>query len=219
MTIGQRLKFFRESRVPEQSQRDFADLLGTSLTTYQRYETDKSPPKLEFLQKLAALGCDIAWLIADLPAAPTQIQVQSRGEPTVWLPHYNARLSAGSGSSEPDRDEAHDLFVSEDFVRRSLRRSPRGLVVARATGASMAPTILDGDLLVIDTLDQRLQNGRIYAISVDGDLFVKRISKTLRGEVVLKSDNPDAGDPPEKISDDIAARVIGQVIWHGGSLE
>ncbi len=196
-------------------QAELADRLGVSARTVGRYEADERSPEKEEFAKLVEAGADIVWLITGERTALAQIQAIAGR--TIDLPRYEARLSAGAGSSEPEREEIDGFAVPEDFVRQVLRRSPRGLIVARADGNSMAPTINDGDLLIIDTTDQRLQNSRIYALSVDGNLFVKRIARSIKAQVQLVSDNKEY--ETELLPDDVDVRIIGQVIWHGGSLE
>lgn len=215
MTFGDRLRGYRESLGT--TQREMAETLGLPTRTYQDYERGLSTPKIETLQKLAETGCDIAWLITGSRSAAGRADEQPPSS-TVVLPRYNAVLSAGQGFAEPEQEAEHPLFVTEDFLRRVLGRAPRGLVVATASGHSMAPTINDGELLIIDSGETALQNGRIYAVSVNGELFVKRISRTLRGQIMMLSDNPSPLYAPEELMDGMSLRVIGQVIWHGGAL-
>ena len=83
----------------------------------------------------------------------------------------------------------------------------------------MEPTIRDRDLLVVDTSDQRLTSGRVYALVGGDTLLVKRIERTLRGQIFLRPDN--SAYQSEELTEDLAdtVRILGQVIWHGGSLE
>lgn len=64
--LSERLRAFRESLGLDQ--RELAQRTDTPFRTYQDYELGKSPPKVAFVQKLALLGCDIAWLLTDAPA-------------------------------------------------------------------------------------------------------------------------------------------------------
>lgn len=210
-----RLRQWRESI--GMTQKELAIQLGVSDQTVGRYERGlRSPDKDEFA-KLVELGADIVWLVTGLRSV-SMVQTQlANVRSDLMLPRYNAVLSAGSGFSEPDDETAESLAVPEEFVRRVLKRSPKGLVVAQSEGTSMMPTIQDRELLVIDTADTRLQNGRIYAISVDQQLFIKRIARTIKGTVLLVPDNKDF--PTEELSGDFEVRIVGQVIWHGGSLE
>lgn len=89
----ERLKVFRESLGVDQ--RALAKLSGTAFRTYQDYELGKSPPKVAFLQKLVALGCDPAWLLspdADAPKLATGLPAASGAPPKPIDPELFARV-------------------------------------------------------------------------------------------------------------------------------
>lgn len=221
---GSRLRQWRESR--ELSREALAKAIGVSLRTLQEHERGATMPKIGPLRRLADLGCDPTWFVTGRESG-NQPQVQitvapapaARAVDLVELRHYAVGLSAGSGRKPPDFEDHEPFVLRADWVRRVLRRSAANLVVAHAEGSSMAPTIADRDLLIIDTTDQRLTSGRIYALVVGDNLLVKRIERTLRGQVFLRPDNP--AHQSEELTEDLAdtVRVLGQVIWHGGSLE
>ena len=52
-----------------------------------------------------------------------------------------------------------------------------------------------GDTLVIDkSMNTVTSAGGIYVINYDGELFVKRVQKQLKGTVAITSDNKNYGD-------------------------
>ncbi|GEM_PF-3316994 len=85
------------------------------------------------------------------------------------------------------------------------------------TGTSMSPRIEDGDQVIIDESQKELFEGRIYAIRIDNETVVRRITKE-PGKIVLVSDNPDA-EPKRialKIEDELISwGAIGRVIYVG----
>lgn len=136
---------------------------------------------------------------------------------TVEIKRYDAGASAGRrrlGFLGEGR-VVDRLVFSEDWVRRVLRRNPANLAVIEAWGDSMAPTIGDGDVLMLDVQPDGLVTGRIYVVEVDGELLVKRIQRRMTGQVVVLSDN--AAYAPEELSrEDVEQlRVIGEVVWSG----
>lgn len=219
MSVSDRLKQFRESR--GQGQREFAASIGTAFRTYQDYERGEFTPKLAVLEQIAALGCDLNWLVtgASSNAAATLIaQQQSIGPAMARLPVYDARFSAGKGRLPPDSEDKQWLTLPEDWVRRATGRNPKNIIKALAEGDSMAPTIGEGAELLIDKTDDRLANGKIYALNVDGQLIVKRIHRPVKGGIVLISDNKEY--PAEEIAPDSQAeiQIIGQVVWSGKNI-
>jgi phage repressor protein C with HTH and peptisase S24 domain len=158
------------------------------------------------------LGVDVAALIASMSS-------RAGGTATddfVAIPRYDARLSAGYGVLNFDQAPILDhIPFTREFLRERLgRASARGLVMVKAQGDSMEPTIGDGDLVMVDTEDRDLSGGGIFAVVWQGDTLVKRVEK-LGDAVVLSSEKP--GYAPVRISGDELAdfRVIGRVRWVG----
>lgn len=60
-----------------------------------------------------------------------------------------------------------------------------------ATGDSMAPTIDNGDRLIVEHWNgAQIQDNKIYVFCFNNEFFVKRLSKNL-DEIIIKSDNPE----------------------------
>ncbi|SON55769.1 Pyocin repressor protein [Hartmannibacter diazotrophicus] len=181
-------------------------------------------PNAEHLLLLSELGCDPTWLVTgkEAQAAPIGPVAPIASEPAiVTLPHYVMALSAGKGIPEPDFPAREGIQLPEQWVRSVTGRNPRNLIVAHASGESMEPTIADGDLLIIDRTATKPLHGKIFALSVDGDLLVKRIARRLDGSIHMISDNPNkVAYPDEELADtmDLQIHVLGQVVWHGGAL-
>jgi phage repressor protein C with HTH and peptisase S24 domain len=90
--------------------------------------------------------------------------------------------------------------------------------VVRVKGDSMAPTLADGDDILVDGADgaDRLRDG-LYVLRVEEALVVKRLALSpLPGRVSILSDNegyPDWRDWP--VSD---VDIVGRVVWFGRRL-
>jgi phage repressor protein C with HTH and peptisase S24 domain len=80
-------------------------------------------------------------------------------------------------------------------------------------GDSMQPTLWDGDEIVIDTRERRVDRDGIYVVTVRSDLKVKRIQVKMDGSLVIKSDN--AAYEPELIGAKQADefQVEGRLVW------
>lgn len=216
MNAGDRIRAFREAL--GLTQQEMAAKIGVPFRTFQSYESGSSTPKFAYLQRLAELGCDIAWLITGIPAAPMSAPVsqpQPDAPATRAIPLYDAQFSAGKGLLPPENEWSQDVKLPEDWVRRVTGRPPKNLIMAQAEGDSMEPTISSGDEMLIDITDRLLTNGKIYALSVAGTLLVKRIQLSVSGIIKLISDNKDYD--PEEIDHNTSTeiQVIGQVVWWG----
>ena len=63
--------------------------------------------------------------------------------------------------------------------------------IINASGNSMAPTIENGDKLIVEHWNgTQIQDNKIYVFCYNNEFFVKRLSKNL-DEIIIKSDNPE----------------------------
>lgn len=100
-------------------------------------------------------------------------------------------LRFGMGSTDLEVPvTAQVRHFSRDWLRQYTGAKPEALYFAQGIGDSMAPTIHDSDLLLIDTSqhDLRLAD-KIWAVALHGAGMVKRLRPTREG-VEIHSDNP-----------------------------
>jgi phage repressor protein C with HTH and peptisase S24 domain len=139
------------------------------------------------------------------------------GDDFAMVPRFDVTASAGPGAvTERDRVIDH-LAFRLDWIKSELRLPLGGLVVIRARGDSMAPTIGEGDVLLVDGGQERLSDGGIFVILRGEDLVVKRIQTTGEG-YLLVSDNPRYRPEPIRAGEEEGPRVIGRVVWIGHRL-
>jgi len=123
--------------------------------------------------------------------------------------------SAGAGSLAGDeRARAHIAFDAA-WLRRIASGSADRLAVIRVEGDSMAPTLADGDDILVDRDDAsaRLRDG-IYVLRIEDVLVVKRLSLNPAARTLsIRSDNPAYPHWPD--CDAAAVDVIGRVVWAG----
>lgn len=160
---------------------------------------------------------------------------QSLGLPDLWLdqrdllsqtpqaktPHPSLvsirrvryRLSAGvlGFSVDYEGEDAEPLFFrAEWFSKKNVKAEM--LVALKVTGASMEPTLFDGDTIVINRQDGTLASGVVFAINFDGECVVKRLRRDALGWW-LTSDNADKrrfADIQENLE---RSNVLGRVIY------
>ena len=125
------------------------------------------------------------------------------------------RASAGPGAL-PAAEQAEPYFAFDERWLRALTASKATeLSIIRVEGDSMAPTLNDGDDILVDRAgcDGALRDG-IYVLRVDDSLLVKRLAiHPLGKSVTVQSDNPAYPDWPDCGLDDV--HCIGRVIWAG----
>ena len=99
---------------------------------------------------------------------------------------------------------------------RALGVDPQGLALISARGDSMEPAIRAGDLLLIDTSVDQVEDDAIYVLVMDGHLVVKRLQRFVGGAVSVKSDNAAYVEQTlsaEELS--TYATITGRVRWIG----
>ena len=123
------------------------------------------------------------------------------------------RASAGPGALPQDERPRPYFAFDERWLRTMSGANADDLVIIRVEGDSMAPTLADGDDILIDQGDRtdRLRDG-IYVLRVDEALMVKRVAlNPVTRRVTIQSDNPAYPDWPDLQID--AIHCIGRVIW------
>lgn len=133
----------------------------------------------------------------------------------VLVPRYDVEASAGSGALNDHEQAIDHMAFREDWVRRTLHVNPAELALITAVGDSMEPTIRAGDLMLIDTGVNAIQDDAIYVLVKRGELIVKRVQQFFTGAVAIKSDN--AAYVEETIGPDEidAIQIAGRVRWVG----
>lgn len=186
-----------------------------------------SMPGADKAAKIAdANGVELRWLVTGVgPRSSTTVGVrESPAEYEVggeWafhlVPRYNVDASAGGGAVVERESEIGRLAFRKDWIR-SKGLTPANLVVVRAAGDSMEPTIRDGSLLLVDTAQSTVAKDGIYVLMIDGHLVTKRLQIDLGGGVYIRSDNPAYSDQRLSGEQLEAVTIVGRVIWAGGEI-
>jgi Peptidase S24-like len=139
----------------------------------------------------------------------------AQGGGLVPVPRLAVDASAGAGAFDgEERPRAHIAF-DPAWLRRLARGSPEQLSIIRVAGDSMAPTLGDGDEILVDRGDagERLRDG-IYVLRIDDALVVKRVALNPAARALsIRSDNPAYPGWPD--CDPAAIDVVGRVVWAG----
>lgn len=197
---------------------DYAQLsarIGRNPAYIQQYIKRGSPRRLaeEDRARIAAyLGVSESLLGGPVPRVATPTRPRSPG--MVLVPKLAVGASAGAGASIDGEPVEGEIGFDPKWLR-DLGADPRALSIIRVEGDSMAPTLGDGDDILVDGGDAagRLRDG-IYVLRMDDVLMVKRIARAPgQGRIAVISDNPHY-----KSWDDLpvsAVRLVGRVVWTG----
>lgn len=128
------------------------------------------------------------------------------------VPRVHFKLSAGvSGFAiEPEAGNGKPVFFRRDWFEAN-RYNPAKLFAVRINGASMEPSLWDGDLVVINTADTRPTDGDAFAINFEGEMCIKRLRRDA-GEWWATSDNADQRRfSPKRCTEDV--KIVGRVVY------
>lgn len=133
----------------------------------------------------------------------------------VGVTRHPVNVSAGPGAIVTGELGRPCFAFEERWLKSLTASSPSNLSIVRVEGDSMAPTLSDGDDILVDLGDSgdRLRDG-IYVLRVDDALVVKRIAlNPVARRIAVQSDNPAYPDWPDCELGGI--NPIGRVIWSG----
>jgi transcriptional regulator with XRE-family HTH domain len=148
---------------------------------------------------------------AGLPEAPRPSAANEAGPIPLRL--LDLDLSMGDGSNLDDYVEEGTIDFDANLLRTITRTPPDRLYVARGSGDSMFPTLVNGDMVVIDPLQRMLNlQDRIWAISLFGAGAIKRLRAVAKDRVEVISDN--AARENQLVSGE-DLRILGRIIWVG----
>ena len=150
-------------------------LLGRNPAYIHQFITRGSPRKLSEEDR-RVLARHYGVPEEDLGGQETLPPRQEGDWPLITIPILSLGASAGHGSLQ----EQEKISSSMSFDRRWMRRlgvQPSRVSVISVDGDSMAPTLHDGDEIMVDHDDgaSRLRDG-IYVLRLDGALMVKRVA-------------------------------------------
>lgn len=153
-----------------------------------------------------------------LPAALAQ-KIKSY-RPVVEVPRFDIAASMGPGTEPPEMNMVVEhMRLDANWVRQNLvYTSTDNLRLISGRGDSMAPTIRNGDALLVDSGVTSVESDAIYFFLMRGQQHVKRIQRNLDGLTII-SDNGQYReiDVPGDREGDI--QVLAQIIywWTGRS--
>ena len=192
-----------------------SQVIGRNPAYIQQYIKRGSPRRLAESDRAriaAYLGVSEAMLGGPVQRVATP--ARARGAGMILVPKLAIGASAGAGASVDGESIEGEVAFDPKWLR-DLGADPRALSIIRVEGDSMAPTLDDGDDILVDGGDAaaRLRDG-IYVLRMDDALMVKRVARAPGpGRISVISDNPHY-----RSWDDLpmaSVQLVGRVVWTG----
>ena len=128
----------------------------------------------------------------------------------AYIDYYSDVFASCGNGSIVFSSEKTKLPISVTMINGYSKSKLYSMI--NASGNSMAPTIDNGDKLIVEHWNgDQIQDNKIYVFCYNGEFFVKRLSKNL-DEIIIKSDNPEyrIRTIDEKTANDLI--VIGKIV-------
>jgi hypothetical protein len=204
------------ARLIEEQGADYAGLsrmLGRNAAYIQQYIKRGTPRRLaEDDRRLLARYFGVT---EEVLGAPPRAGGEDGG--LIRVARLEIGASAGPGAlAGEERTRGHIAF--DPAWLRGLTADPKRLSLIRVEGDSMAPTLADGDEILVDLGDaaERLRDG-IYVLRIEDALMVKRLARNPAGTgISIRSDNEAYPSWPD--CDPAGVEMIGRVVWVGRRL-
>lgn len=198
-SIEQREALEHAAAVRGESLAALSRLIGRNAAYLQQFVTRGSPKLLaEADRRKLARYLGISDTALGGPAA----------EGLVPVARVDAGAAAGRGRLV-ESERRSQLLLDPALLRRLGVRADMASTI-RVEGASMEPTLCDGDEILVDGARRAIGvRPAIYVFRREGLVAVKRL-RTMGSEVEVVSDNPAFG---REVVEARAIEVVGRVVW------
>lgn len=192
---------------------------GLAVTTVTRIANGKATTRLSqpTFDKLKVAFPAFPWASQPVPTSeeipglrPVEsVDVDDDG--VVRITKLDLAAAMGDGVIVGDFVGEEQVAFDAAFIRSLTRTPARFLRMITGIGDSMHPTLVDGDILIVDTSVRSLarQDG-IYWIRLFEAHAIKRLRAIAAGRVMVKSDNPVIEDQEVDAED---LKIEGRAIW------
>lgn len=196
------LNFKSALKLLGKTQSQAAQILNVSENTLSNWLNKGAMPSWDNLEKCAAL--------AQMTVQELLFGSSNNDEETyVRIPEYDINFSAGPGSILfEETDAITTVSYREDwFIKEQL--DPKQCVRAKIQGTSMQGVLWHGDTVLINRAEVSVTDGKIYALRIGNELYIKRLQKIPGGTLKLQSENPDYDDVIVNENDEV--EIIGRI--------
>lgn len=202
-TLGERIRIKRESK--NLSKKDLAKILKVTPMAITQWENNKTEPKGSNIKVLASLfEISLDWLLLGKNDV-----ILNKEQPTcVSIPFFkNVLASAGFGMIASEDEPSH-VSIDLNLIKGN---NIRDLVCIRVAGDSMEPVLIDGSVVVVNTKDSLIRDGKIYVIRQEDLIRVKSLSYIPSG-IKFKSYNSEYKDENYTFQELSNFEILGRVI-------
>jgi phage repressor protein C with HTH and peptisase S24 domain len=181
-----------------------------------------SRPGLDKLTKVSAiLKVELDWLLHEIGNVEgTSPFIENPDDTFISVARASPRPSMGGGAVVTDTQETPDraYHFRRSWIKNDLKASPSQLRIMHVEGDSMAPTLLDGDTVLVDMGRTAPNPPGIFVLHDGMGLVAKRLEHIPNSDpsaVRVISDN-GLYSPYERTAEEI--NIIGRIRWFAREL-
>jgi len=184
---------------------ELANDLAVSDNAIYKWQSGRGLPSIANVVALgSAAGVSIEWLAAG--RGTETINSKTNHRDYVYLSPYETEDISRNGNYE---GAVAPIGFAADWLKSRFGISAEDCLLIEIVGDSMAPTLREGDLVLIDSSEKEFRADGLYALRQDGEVAVKRFHRQPDGTFSLLSDNPRYEAFVVRIEDlEIAGRAI-----------
>jgi phage repressor protein C with HTH and peptisase S24 domain len=188
--------------------RALAERTGISPSQLYRYIAEQSLPTINPLAAIAHEGgVSLDWLITGQGRSGDA--GAEAGEQFAAIPQVQQSFFL-TDAEERDENVMAEILLDRRWVSRKGR--PGDMVLVEMSGHNMYPSLVNGDLVMIDRSRREPLPGKIFAFRLNAGMIIRRLD--IRPDrFVLSSDDPrheSLDIDPDKWGD---IEILGQIVW------
>ena len=198
MELKDRLKQARAAK--KLSQARLAEIVGVSQASIMYIENGRNKGSTKIIDIAKALDVSPDWLLHGKELGNAEIldtKINEWDDNTtipddiVAIPYLNGfSLSAGTGAVNSDIPyDGAKLWFSKSFLKRRCADITKVFSI-NVRGDSMSPRFDEGGVVVIDSLNNTFEDGKVFAVHYDGQDFIKTLRWMPGGMILVESENP-----------------------------
>lgn len=198
MELKDRLKQARASK--KLSQAKLAEIAGVTQPTIMFLENGRNKGSSKIVDIANALDVSPDWLLHGKEIGNAEITNTAIDEwddntdipdDIIAIPYLNGySLSAGTGAVNSDLPyDGAKLWFSKSFLKRRCADVSKVFSI-NVRGDSMSPRFEEGGVVVVDSLNNVFEDGKVFAVHYDGQDFIKTLRWVPGGAILVESENP-----------------------------
>lgn len=196
------------------NKKQFAELTGKSSSHVYKICRGMSRPSMAYLQELYdEFRIDLNWLLTGEQSQSSQPTGTLSDNELVFAPMFDVQASAGLGTDVHAEDISDYFAFNKSWLSSQLRVNGDKLAFVSIRGDSMLPTLHDGDRVLVDMSQQRVQGEGVFLLQSEDGLMAKRLKAKRDGIIDVMSDNPEFENWEISDENEDANQITGKVVW------